>query len=69
MTKAQKRYPLEMARTQEPTLTDTLASHGYTHRRAANGLTTGKHDVFDTNGSLVASLTAFEAWDWIKAHD
>lgn len=49
----------------ELTAEEALAAAGYTHRPAERALRRGAHDVIDGDGATVATLTAFEVWDWL----
>jgi hypothetical protein len=44
------------------TLDQALALHGMTHARNENTTNTGKHDIYDANGTHLGAFTAHQAW-------
>lgn len=49
-----------------PTLTEVLLARGYEHRPAGHGA----HDIVRiSDGVVVTTLKAHEAWDWVHAFD
>lgn len=50
------------------TLTQALASRGYSHARNKHSERTGRHDI-TRNSRRVAVLSAGECWEWLKRWD
>lgn len=48
-----------------PTLTETLAAHGYSHAKG-NPNRNGR-DIRDVNGVVIGSLTSDEGWAWVNS--
>lgn len=48
----------------EANLTEALAFRGYTHSKSPKGQY--KHDIRNGAGVVVATLTADEAWQWLR---
>ena len=47
----------------EPTLNEVLAMNGYTTQDTGS---LGKKDIIDSDGVVVATLNAAEAWAWLS---
>jgi len=52
-------------KTDGPTLTEALASVGFTHRKSANVAKTQAHDIL-RGGAVVFSGTAHDTWEWLR---
>lgn len=50
----------------DPTATEALAAAGFTHRRSTDrGAPLGVHDIIDADGKVVATMKAYDVWEWL----